>query len=195
MSPISITAAEKNSREVNDYLLTMKLFVTVCLFWSSAIITTAILAGSLKIFRSQVCWYSFSNFAAEITTRSHCILYTTFHKLLKAWHKKHTSQNSWENCFDIAFMDMRYSRTRHSSSVWYLPSRIYIMARNNLSQQLKNKQVRSYNFLLTDRSETFKANGEASFNRFSAKVHHSSSNLATSLSWLDGRLSFKAYRH
>jgi len=87
MSPISITAAEKNSREVNDYLLTMKLFVTVCFFWSSAIITTAILAGSLKIFRSQVCWYSFSNFAAEITTRSHCILYTTFHKLLKAWHK------------------------------------------------------------------------------------------------------------
>ena len=136
MSPISITAAEKNSREVNDYLLTMKLFVTVCFFWSSAIITTAILAGSLKIFRSQVCWYSFSNFAAEITTRSHCILYTTFHKLLKAWHKKHTSQNSWENCFDIAFMDMRYSRTRHSSSVWYLPSRIYMMARNNISQQL-----------------------------------------------------------
>ena len=92
-------------------------------------------------------------------------------------------------------MDIRYSRTRHSSSVWYLPSRIYIMARNNLSQQLKNKQVRSYNFLLTDRSETFKANGEASFNRFSAKVHHSSSNLAASLSWLHGRLSFKAYGH
>ena len=38
--------------------------------------------------------------------------------------------------------------------------------------------------LLTDRSETFKANGEASFNRFSAKVHHSSFELAASFSWL-----------
>jgi hypothetical protein len=67
-------------------------------------------------------------------------------------------------------------------------SGIYLHVSAGWPKAISIHRIRAHNlgvdFLLTDRSETFKANGDASFNRFSANVHHSSSNLAASLSWL-----------
>jgi hypothetical protein len=67
------------------------------------------------------------------------------------------------------------------------------MGRYSLNNSINTKR-KFFTSLHTDRSDTFKASGEASFNLFSANVHHSSFNLAASLSCLQEKqpLSSKA---
>lgn len=62
---------------------------------------------------------------------------------------RHTSQKSPDTCLDTQLTDMRYSRTRHWSRGWNLPSLIYILPakryfkprKTRLSKQWKRLEI------------------------------------------------------
>lgn len=108
--------------------------------------------------------------------------------ILKKKKKKNndlgTSQKSGETSLAIPWRDIRYSRIRHWSSVWYLPSLTYIKYTQKIQQYFSVKCTHQGQVSwLTDFKETFKLKGEASLSFLSAEWHQSWFDRAASSSW------------
>lgn len=104
-------------------------------------------------------------------------------KMITKWDS--TSQKSPVICLEIPCIDMRYSRMRHWSRVWNLPSRICITGKLTYMHATMAFRIELSKYIvrLTDLKETFKLNGDASWSLFRVEMHHGSFVLAASFSW------------